>query len=66
MRLKLNSKFYSKEAVEEALKDFKGVCEGKILNDDMEIELKPKEEIEKLKEEFCNYVLGLMKNKALF
>ena len=57
--------FYDKRAVDEALHDFNGVCEGRILNDKMEIELVPKGEIkEPLKEEFCNYVLGLMKNKT--
>ncbi len=73
MRILLNSKFYNKNSVEEALKDFKGVCEGRILNNeptainkkDIEVELKPKEEIKELEEEFCNYVLGLMKNKML-
>jgi len=66
MKIKLNNKFYNKEAVEGALRDFKEVCEGKILNDAIEIELKPKEDIGMLKEEFYNYVLGLMKNKMLF
>jgi len=65
MRIKLNNKFYTKEAVEEALKDFGEVCKGKILNDDMEIELTPTKEVEHLGEEFSNYVLGLMKNKNL-
>ena len=65
MRLRLNNKFYSKEAIEEALKDFKEICKGRILNDGIEVELEPKEEVKLLKEEFCNYVLGLMKNKTL-
>ena len=65
MKLKLNSNFYNKEAIIEALNDFKDVCEGKILNGDMEIELQPKEENKNLKQEFCNYVLGLMKNKIM-
>lgn len=65
MILRLNNKFYNKEAVKEALKDFKDICKGKILNDKMEIELKPEGVARKLEEEFCNYVLGLMKNKNL-
>jgi len=65
IKLKLNNKFYNKKAIEEALDNFKEVCNGKILNKDLEIELEPKEKIENLKEEFCNYVLGLMKNKIL-
>ena len=65
IRIKLNNKFYNKAIVEEALKDFNKVCSGRILNDNIEIELKPKEDIKELKEEFSNYVLGLMKNKVL-
>lgn len=65
VKVKLNKQFYNKEIIEETLKDFKRVCTGKILNGVMEVELKPKENIPKLKEEFCNYVLGLMKNKTL-
>ncbi len=71
LKIKLNNKLYNKTIVNEALNDFKEVCEGKILNSnsnnnkDIEIELNPKEDIQKLKEEFCNYVLGLMKNKVI-
>ncbi|MCK4521740.1 MAG: HxsD-like protein [Nanoarchaeota archaeon] len=65
MIILLNKEFYNKESVKEALNDFKGICRGKILNNSIEIELKPKEDIKQLKEEFCNYVLGLMKNKTL-
>lgn len=64
MRIKLNNKFYKKQIIKEALNDFKEVCEGEILNDSIEVELKPKENVERLEEEFCNYVLGLMKNKV--
>jgi hypothetical protein len=65
MKIKLNNRFYDRTAVEEALRDFKKVCEGRILNDKIEIELEPKEKLDCLEEEFCNYVLGLMKNKSL-
>lgn len=65
MRINLNKNFYSIDAIKEALKDFKGVCKGKILNDKIKIELKPKGNVKKIKEEFCNYVLALMKNKTL-
>lgn len=65
MKIRLNKEFYNKEIVKEALDDFKDVCNGKILNEGMEIELEPKEGIGNLKEEFCNYVLGLMKNKMM-
>lgn len=65
IRVKLNKQFYNKKVIEDSLKDFKDVCSGKILNEIIEVELQPEENIPKLKEEFCNYVLGLMKNKSL-
>lgn len=65
VKLKLNKQFYDKKVIEEAFKDFKEVCSGRILNQVMEVELKPKENVTGLKEEFSNYVLGLMKNKTL-
>lgn len=65
MRLRLSNKFYKKDAVKEAIKDFKDICEGKILNGNIDIELSKKENAENLKEEFCNYVLGLMMNKGI-
>ena len=64
-----NKKFYSIDAVEEAISDFSEICRASIIvNDDDKIvvELDPKHELEApLKEEFCNYVLGLLKNKGL-
>ena len=65
MKIKLNKDFYNKGAIEEAMDDFKEVCKGKIINEDIEIELQPKEKTKNLKQEFCNYVLGLMKNKTM-
>ena len=65
MKIRLNNKFYNKGAVAEALDDFKGVCKGKILNNRIDVQLKPKRNVKNIKEEFCNYVLGLMKNKTL-
>jgi hypothetical protein len=65
MKFILNKKFYNIEAVKESLNDFKEVCNGKILNENIEVELIPKEEIANLEKEFCNYVLGLMKNKSM-
>lgn len=63
--LKLNKKLYNKEAVKEAINEFSRICEGRIVNDKIEVILKPKKKTEHLEEEFCNYVLGLMKNKTL-
>ena len=65
MKISLNNKFYNKEAIEEALKDFKEVCGGRVLNANFDVELLSKEEVANLKEEFGNYVIGLMKNKTL-
>ena len=65
MIIKLDKKFYDLNAIKEALEDFKEVCEGKILNDTIEVQLNPKGDINNLDGEFCNYVLGLMKNNML-
>ena len=65
MKIRLNRGFYNKDTIKEALNDFKNVCKGRILNNSIEIELESKEEVPHLEEEFCNYVLGLMKNKTL-
>ena len=65
MKIKLSKLFYDKAAVTEAIKDFKEVCSCNIINDSIEIVLHPKERVENIEEEFCNYVLGLMNNKTL-
>jgi len=64
----LNKKFYDLSAVKESLEDFKEVCTSIIKNNEnLEIILKPKDRelMNILGYEFCNYVLGLMKNKTL-
>ena len=67
--ISLNKKFYDTKAVKESLADFKGICEGKIKEDRclINIILKPKEKnmLNIIGYEFCNYALGLMKNKML-
>ncbi len=65
MKIRLNNRFYKKEAVEKALHDFRGICSGNILDDSIAVELIPKEDIDDLEHEFSNYVLGLMKNNML-
>ena len=65
IRIRLSKNFYNKEAIMSALDDFKEICKGKIINDDIDVELEPKEPIKCLKEEFSNYALGMMKNKML-
>lgn len=65
----LNKKFYDLNAIEESLHDFKQVCSGKIesAKKEIKIALMPKERKlnNALGYEFCNYILGLMKNKTL-
>jgi hypothetical protein len=56
-RVFLNKSFYHKEAVVEALAEFK---HGRFLNESMEIEIESG-----MEDEFCNYVMGLMRNKGL-
>lgn len=68
IKICLNKQFYDLAAVKESLKDFKEVCTGKITEKKhIEITLNPKDinfnNI--IGYEFCNYVLGLMKNKSL-
>ena len=61
--------FYNLNSIKEALQDFKDVCEGRLIKKKNNIEVilkaKNKEFENNLDKEFCNYVLGLMKNKAL-
>jgi hypothetical protein len=63
IKIKLDNKFYNKKSVERTIKDFEEICEGKILNDEIEIEITPKEKIENLEGEFCNYVLGIQRGE---
>ena len=68
IKIKLNKQFYDLNAVKESLKDFNKVCNGTIANKKgIEIVLKPKDKklTNILGYEFCNYVLGLMKNKII-
>lgn len=67
IKIKLNRQFYDLNAVKESLKAFNKVCDGVVVNKKvMEITLKSKNKslTSILGYEFCNYVLGLMKNKA--
>ena len=61
----LSSSFYRLEAVRQALEDFREVCSGKIREGaKMEIIIKPNDSSDPkvIGLEFCNYVLGLMRN----
>ena len=61
--MKLNRKFYSREAISQAISDFSEVCDARISDDSFTVEIRPKEEIDDLEKEFSNYVLGLMQNE---
>lgn len=60
MILTLNNKLYRREAILEALNVYSEFCEGSIVSNDFKVELRPKESLDNLGEEFSNYVLGLM------
>jgi hypothetical protein len=60
IKFSLNKEFYKKEFIEQALNDFSEICNGKVDNE-LKIELEPLQEHDfSLKDEFCNYVFGLM------
>ena len=66
----LNKHFYNIESISNALEDFKDICCGKFSDAGKDyikiiLKLKDKSMIEILGHEFCNYSLGLMKNKML-
>ena len=65
----LNKRLYNQNAIKDSLLDFKEISEGEIKEDreNWLIVLKPKEEniLDTIGYEFCNYVLGLMKNKMI-
>ncbi|MBW2991651.1 HxsD-like protein [Candidatus Woesearchaeota archaeon] len=63
MKFKLNKKFYSEEIILQAIADFKDTCESNFDREKFEVVLVSKEscDLNKLKNEFCNYCLGLMK-----
>ena len=61
--LTVNESFYDPDLVNQAIEDFKEVCD--ITKNQESIVLKPKEEgieLETLGYEFYNYLLGLIKN----
>jgi len=64
MKIELSNKFYSKEIILKTIKEFSNVCEGNIVSDKFEIELKINEEYDtqNVIGEFKNYALSLLKN----
>jgi hypothetical protein len=66
MIIKLNNNFYRKQAIMQAAKDFADLAQIRVLNEQFEIEfIDLKKENKNLGDEFCNYVLALMKNKGM-
>lgn len=60
--LTFNEKIYRWGAVQQAIEDFKTLCEIKIEKKAIILKPKQKENLEKLGYEFYNYTLGVMKN----
>jgi uncharacterized protein YfbU (UPF0304 family) len=66
--VKLNKDFYHKEVINKAISDFNDLLDVKILDQSYTLEisvLNSDKEFSKISNEFCNYVLGVMKNNAL-
>ncbi|MFP4403614.1 MAG: His-Xaa-Ser system radical SAM maturase HxsB [Candidatus Woesearchaeota archaeon] len=62
--IKLNNKFYTKNAIKSAINAFSDICDANIISEDFIVELIPKKaKIKNLKNEFSNYVFGLIKNE---
>jgi hypothetical protein len=68
MSINFNKDFYSLEAIKKAIQDYKGLADFDIEVGKKNIKINLKnidpESKDIIKEEFCNYVLGLMKNNA--
>jgi adenosine/AMP kinase len=64
----LNKEFYSVDVVKQTIKDFSEVCDCNLdtkNNIKIVLSLKNNKDIEIMGYEFCNYVIGLMKNEAI-
>jgi len=67
--ISLNKEFYNIQAIKEAIIDFEEICDGE-LNEDIKnytliLKLKEQNDLCNIGYEFCNYVLGLIKNEYL-
>lgn len=63
----LNRDLYNIDAIKESIKDFNKLLSAEIKEEKrhFKITIKPKINSEDIKKEFCNYVLGVMKNRIL-
>ena len=67
MKIKLSNKFYKRNAIEEAINVFRDSCKCRIASDSFEIDIISEQGNEnELADEFCNFVLGVTKDKMLF
>jgi len=68
VEINLSKEIYSVDVIKRAIEDFSGVCKGSINEGNyilVLLELKDEEGLDIIGYEFCNYVIGLMKNEAL-
>lgn len=67
MKIRLSNKFYKRNAIEETIEAFRGSCECRIASDSFEIDIISEQGNEKeIANEFCNFVLGITKDRMLF
>lgn len=67
MKIRLSNKFYKRNAIEEAINAFRDYCDCKISDNSFEVEIKSGNANEQeIADEFCNFVLGITKDKMLF
>ncbi|MFP4403847.1 MAG: HxsD-like protein [Candidatus Woesearchaeota archaeon] len=70
LTINFNKNLYSKKAINLAIKDFIKLCEIQLIEDKINFIIKIKlneniseKEIQEVKDEFCNFALGYMKNE---
>ena len=64
----LNKDFYDRKTIESSLNDFRGVMSATIKEDQKSITIILKDVKDgsgRVKEEFCNYVFAMMKNRGI-
>ncbi|MFQ5620723.1 MAG: HxsD-like protein [Candidatus Nanoarchaeia archaeon] len=65
LTIKVNPAFYDGDCIKETLQAFHDVCTGTFENNILVLTPKTDDIATKLKYEFFNYVLALMKNKSV-
>jgi len=64
--INFNKSFYTIDAIKKAIQDYKGIADFNIISDKKKYKVELKninlESEDIIRQEFCNYVLGLMKN----